>query len=93
MDYYGEANSDIVNAGNKNGRTCLLVGDSFSLCLKRYIAANYERTICILPGNEKAHKRLARYIEDYDVDDVIVMMHPLKSFYIAETSPRFMKVK
>ena len=92
MSYYGESNAEIVNSGQNNGRTCLLVGDSFSLCLKRYIASNYERTICLLPGNKMVKRSLSRYIEDYEVDDVIVMMHPQKCSFIAKESPRFMRI-
>lgn len=90
-DYYGGGNYNICNDGPNNGKTCLLIGDSFSRCLFRYIANNYYRTIYILPGNYKMKKTCEEYIEDYGVDDVVVIMHALKYEVIQEESPHFIE--
>ena len=89
-NYYGGSGARIVNEGTNNGRNLLLVGDSYSHCLKRYFADNYAQTIVVLPGNEKVDSNLEELIAKYDIDDVVVMMHPLKADIIADKSPSFL---
>jgi len=88
--YFGGGGAVAVNAGPNNSRTALFVGDSLSYCLTRFIAANYERTMFLLPGNARYNDSLESYIEHYAPDDVIVMMHATKYEMIAEYSPAFM---
>ena len=87
--YYGPFNGLIVNEGANNGRTCLLIGDSLTHCLKRYIASNYAKTYSILPGNSTTHMALEDVIEAYSPDDVIYITQSLKYQSIASASPEF----
>ncbi len=89
-DYFGGGSAKAVNADGGNGRTALFVGDSLSYCLTRYLAANYATTVFLLPGNSRFDSSFESYIEQYDPDDVIVMMHGSKYQMIAEYSPAFM---
>ena len=89
-EYYGDKQALIENAGQNNGKTCLLVGDSLSYILRRYIAANYKTTICVHPGNSKVDRTLESFIDEYGVDDVIVLTHARSSDFIAEKSPKFL---
>ena len=91
--YYGGGPVYIENAGENNGKTCLLIGDSFTHCLKRVIANNYKDTIVILPGNVKVARTLESLFDEYAIDDVIVMAQSLKFNYIASTSPKFIGLK
>ena len=87
--YFGGGGAIAVNAGANNGRTALFIGDSLSYCLTRFIAANYERTVFLLPGNARYNSALESYIEHYAPDDVIIMTHASKYESIAEFSPAF----
>lgn len=89
--YYGKSSGLIVNRGPNNGKNLLIVGDSFTHCLKRYFASNYAQTIVVLPGNEKIDSDLESLIRDNDVNDVVVMMHALKPDNIAKRSPSFLQ--
>ena len=88
-EYFGGGNSEVVNAGDNNGKTLLFVGDSLSYCLSRYFASNYQHSVFVLPGNNRMEGSLEDYIEQYDPDDVIVMMHVTKYESIAGYSPEF----
>ena len=90
-DYYGNKPAVVENAGPNNGRTCLLVGDSLSYVLRRYIAFNYKRTVCVHPGNGKVDRTLDSFIDEFDADDVIVLTHALSPDFIAQQSPKFLK--
>lgn len=87
--YYGPFNGLIVNEGSNNGKTCLLIGDSLTHCLKRYIAANYAKTYSVLPGNFATHLSLEEMIELYEPDDVIFITQAMKYQVIATMSPEF----
>lgn len=89
--YYGGQNMEIFNDGDNNGRTCLFIGDSYSRCLFRYFASNYEHTIYILPGNYKMKQKLGDYFDQYGIDDVIVVVHAEKYGVIEDESPAFFK--
>ena len=90
-EYYGAARCLIKNKGENNGKTCLLIGDSYTHCLKRVIADNYERTIAILPGNAKITQSLEYVINKFDPDDVIFILHCQKYVQIKSTSPAFLE--
>ena len=87
--YFGGGAAVAENTGPNNGRTALFVGDSLSYCLTRFIAANYRETVFLLPGNARYDGSLESYIEQFDPDDVIFMMHATKYESIAEYSPAF----
>ena len=87
--YFGGGSAEAVNDGANNGRTALFIGDSLSYCLSRFIASNYRHTVFLLPGNSRFDTSLESYLEAYDPDDVIVMMHATKYQSIAEYSPEF----
>ena len=89
--YYGAFNGLIVNHGSNNGKTCLIIGDSLTHCLKRYIASNYQNTYSVLPGNFRTSRTLGEYIEYCKPDDVIVVTQCVKYLNVAQTSPAFMK--
>ena len=91
--YYGTFNGLVVNDGENNGRNCLLIGDSFTHCLKRYVANNYANTYVIMPGNYTTNRSLEDYIEEYDIDDVLVITQARKYGSVAETSPAFVGLK
>ena len=88
-EYFGGGAAEVINNGENNGRTVLFVGDSLSYCLERFIASNYSKSVILLPGNGRYSRDLESYIEEYDPDDVIVMMHASKYEMIAEYSPAF----
>ena len=88
-EYFGGGSAEAVNSGPNNGKTALFVGDSLSYCLARFIAANYERTVFLLPGNSHFSASLESYLQHYRPDDVIVMTHATKYQSIAEYSPAF----
>ena len=88
--YFGGGNTEALNSGENNGKTLLFVGDSLSYCLSRYLAANYEHAVFILPGNSRMDGTFEDYIEQYGPDDVIVMTHVTKYEMFAEYSPEFM---
>ena len=87
--YHGAFNGLIINRDMPDGKNCLLIGDSFSHCLKRYIADNYGRTYCILPGNNKIGYSLEELIQNYDIDDVVVLTEACKYTYFDDYSPKF----
>ncbi|MBE6470834.1 MAG: hypothetical protein E7000_03890 [Coriobacteriaceae bacterium] len=89
--YYGESNARIENEGANNGKRLLLVGDSFTYCLKQYFASNYKTTYYVLPGNRATKFSLEELISEYDIDDVVIMMHATKVKSIAKRSPDFLK--
>ncbi len=88
-EYYGGGSAEVHNSGQNNGRTALFIGDSLSYCLSRFIAANYRETVFLLPGNGRYSHSLEDYLQLYNPDDVIVMMHASKYEMIAEYSPSF----
>ena len=90
--YFGGGGAVAVNTGQNNGRKALFIGDSLSYCLTRFIAANYEQTVFLLPGNARYTKSLESYIEQYAPDDVIIMMHATKYEMIADYSPAFINL-
>lgn len=87
--YYGGGQMEVKNDGPSNGRRALIVTDSLSYCLTRFIAANYDDSFFILPGNDHFGDSFESYIERYAPDDVIVMTHASKYLSIAEYSPEF----
>ena len=91
--YYGAFNGLIVNEGENNGKTCLIIGDSFTHCLKRFIAANYKETYSILPGNYATDLSLEKMIDKYKPDDVIYMTQAKKYNSFAVKSPKFIGMK
>ena len=88
-EYFGGGAAEVTNSGENNGRTVLFVGDSLSYCLERFIASNYSKSVILLPGNGRYVRDLESYIEEYDPDDVIVMLHASKHVMFAEYSPAF----
>lgn len=89
-EYYGGGTAEAINSARNNGKTLLFVGDSLSYCLTRFLASNYGHTVILLPGNDRLESSLESYIEEYQPDDVIVMMHVTKYEMVAEYSPHFM---
>ena len=89
-EYFGGGSAEVVNSGEHNGKTLLLVGDSLTYCLTRYLASSYEHTVFLLPGNGRFDETMERYIERYNPDDVVFLMHASKYLSIAEYSPAFM---
>ena len=89
-DYFGNKQTVTINEGPNNGKTCLLVGDSMSSTLRRYIEDNYATTVTVLPGNIRTDKTLTWFIDRYDADDVIVLSHAYASYWIADRSPKFL---
>ena len=88
--YFGNAKAMYIeNNGKNNGKTCLLVCDSFGYCLHRYIARNYEKTIVIFPGNNTVKHKLNWYIDRCGANDVIFLTHGKKYSNIAKNSPNF----
>ena len=88
-EYFGGGSAEAVNNGPNNGKTALFIGDSLSYCLARFIAANYQHTVFLLPGNGHFSASLESYLQQYRPDDVIVMTHATKYQSIAEYSPEF----
>ena len=88
-DYFGGGAAEASNTGPSNGKKLLFIGDSLSYCLTRFIAANYDETVFLLPGNGRYDSSLESYLEYYDPDDVIILMHASKYEMIAEYSPAF----
>ena len=88
--YFGTYNGLIVNTEKAEGKTCLLIGDSYTYCLRRFIANNYAKTYVIAPGNAGIDKDFETLIEEYQPDDIIVMTQALKYHVIAEKSPNFL---
>ena len=90
LEYFGDDDCVAINSGANNGKTVLLVADSFAFPLRDYIASNYEKSVIIFPGNNKCKKSLDKLIEEYDADDVVFLMHSLKVSVIANRSPKFL---
>lgn len=91
--YYGGGTTEAVNAADSSGKTALIICDSLSYCLERYIASNYSHSVFLLPGNDRFDQSFESYIEQYDPDDVIVIMHATKYEMVASYSPRFIGVE
>lgn len=79
----------VENHGESNGKTAVLVCDSLSYCLQRYVAANYSRTIVLMPGNSRLEGSFEDYLAQYEPDDVIIMVHASKYLTFADYSPGF----
>ena len=90
VKYYGAYQGSMVNKGPNNGKNCLLIGDSFSYCLKRYIADNYAVTFTYLPGNKTIEMSLEDMIVNHEIDDVIVIAQVFKYQQYALHSPKFL---
>lgn len=88
--YHGELNVRAINHGNNNGKKCLVVGVSFTRCLKGYIAANYAETVFLDPANHVIDKPLSEYLDE-GYDDVIVLLRGTSYFTIKESSPEFVE--
>ena len=88
-EYFGGGNAEVLNDGENNGKTALVVCDSLSYCLERFIASNYRHTVFLLPGNTRKDGSLEDFIATYDPDDVIILMHVTKYEMVASYSPTF----
>ena len=88
-EYHGGAGAEAWNAGENNGKTLLFVGDSLVYCLERYLAADYQHAVFLLPGNATYEESLETYIQRYNPDDVIILTHASKYQTIADYSPAF----
>ena len=89
-DYYGNGSAWIENTAQDNGKTCLLIADSFGYGFRRYVAMNYETTITLFPGNGHVGHTVDWFIEEYDVDDVVVITHAQSPDFIANESAGFL---
>ena len=87
--YFGGGSMRVANSGPNNGRKALVVTDSLSYCLTRYIAANYSECTFLLPGNAEFDESFEHFIEQYAPDDVIIMTHASKFKSVAGYSPAF----
>lgn len=92
-EYYGSNNKEVINHGKNNGKTCLVIGDSFTHSLWRVISNNYAHTAFILPGNVEMDKSFQEYIDQYKPDDIIWMMNATKCKKIASYSPKFIGIE
>lgn len=88
-EYFGGGQMEVRNSATNNGRNVLVVTDSLSYSLTRFIASNYDQSTFILPGNDHFGSSFEEYIERYKPDDVIVLTHVSKYLSIAESSPEF----
>ncbi len=88
-EYFGGGQMEVRNSGANNGRNVLVITDSLSYSLTRFIASNYDQSTFILPGNDHFGSSFEEYIERYKPDDVIVLTHVSKYISIAEFSPEF----
>ncbi|ACV22480.1 Uncharacterised protein [Slackia heliotrinireducens] len=89
-EYYGNGAVWIENPNAQKGTTCLVVGDSMSYSIRRYIALNFESTICIVPGNVSTDGNVDWYADRYDVDHVVVLGHAYAPDFIYSMSPGFL---
>ncbi len=87
--YFGGGQMEVRNSGANNGRNVLVVTDSLSYSLTRFIASNYSQSTFLLPGNDHFASSFEEYIDRYNPDDVIVLTHVSKYISIAEFSPEF----
>ncbi len=88
-EYFGGGQMEVRNSGANNGRNILVITDSLSYLLTRFIASNYDQSTFLLPGNDHFASSFEDYIERYNPDDVIVLTHVSKYLSIAEFSPEF----
>lgn len=86
--YYGTPKREIIyrNDAENNGKTLLFVQQSYGVPLEPYFALNYATTICIDPSNRSARMTLNEYIDEYDVDDVVIQLGPIAYTNIAKNS-------
>lgn len=87
--YYGTTLSEVVykNTGSNNGRVLLFIEQSYGVPLEPYLATNYATTVCIDPANKPIKMPIKQYIEEYNVDDVVIQLGPVSYNHINETSP------
>lgn len=87
--YFGGGDVEIVNGKSGNGKTMVLVCDSLSYCLHRFFASNYSRVIMLMPGNSRLEGSFGDYLDRYDPDDVVILLHATKYLTFADYSPTF----
>ncbi|MGI6221350.1 MAG: hypothetical protein ACOYIP_05735 [Coriobacteriales bacterium] len=85
--YYGSSNLEALNHGDNNGKTCLVICSSYTKALKNHIASNYKRTIFVDPMNGKATRSMSDYIENEDVDDVVIQIASTSYGKLKQNSP------
>lgn len=90
--YYGNQLPELVYTNNsaQNDKTLLFIEQSYGVCMEPYLANNYKKTVCICPANMTVEKTLQQYIDEYDVDDVIIQFGPHPYSYLAYRSPIFL---
>ena len=88
--YYGLGNCIIENEEADNDKTCLVVGDSYTRCLIRYIASNYRHTVYVCPANHKVNASFRSIVDTWEPNDIIVQWQCLKAFQIKRNSPEFL---
>lgn len=87
--YFGRNSCEAANDSSGNDKTALVVCDSLSYALKRVLASNYAHTVFLLPGNEDLEGSFQSYIDKYNPQDVIIILHATKYRSIEGHSPQF----
>ncbi|MEC4273885.1 DHHW family protein [Adlercreutzia sp. R25] len=67
---------DFLNNNNRNGKTLLIVADSYSNCIERLLAEHYEKVVCVDPRVERDTIELL-LLREQKIDDVLFMMCPI----------------
>lgn len=71
--YHGDRlEMHLANDGDNNGKTLLVLADSFSDNVERFFARNYKEVIVI--DARKGDVSLGDYVERYSVDDVLFLL-------------------
>ena len=90
--YYGNPVPEVIYTNNKakNDKTLLFIEQSYGVSMEPYLADNYNKTVCICPANTTVEKTLQQYIDEYDVDDIVIQFGPHPYSYLAYRSPIFL---
>ena len=88
--YYGGCLPEVVydNPTSTNEKCCLFVETSYSIPLEAYIAQNYRTTICIAPINCPMEQTIDDYLDECDIDDVVIQTGFADIQYGVTKSPR-----
>ena len=66
--------SEITNNDLPEGKTCVIVKDSFANCVTPFLTQNYHK-IYHMDFRKYGRMDLQKFVEHYDVDDVIFLVH------------------
>ncbi len=82
----------LENGGENNGKTCLVIGQSYMRPLEPYIASNYQKTVFVDVVNVRTSKTLDWYLDEYGVDDCVIQFGMAAYDYVYDRSPSLLGI-